>query len=95
YDKKLGCLAYDSRPMLCRTYPFRCDGCKLKNMKSRACPKFWIPADSKQYLADIQVYEKELREYKKITDEWNAKAKGNETLKEFVEFALKKININI
>lgn len=93
YNPKKGCEIYGFRPLLCRTYPFRSCAGRLENTKSRACPKLWLPDDSKQYLADIKIYEKELVEYKKIVDEWNTKP--HKTLKDFLEFAILKINIDI
>lgn len=92
YDKDRGCVIYESRPILCRTYPFKSEKNKLENMKSRACPCFWIPNDKTQYLSDLKTYEKELSKYKKIVDNWNKKEKTRETLKEFLDFAIQAAN---
>lgn len=88
YEKGIGCIAYLSRPMLCRTYPFRLEGNQLKNMKSRACPEAWAPEGDSQYATDLKTYEKELTEYKKIVDKWNKSKKEKETLTSFIDFAL-------
>jgi Fe-S-cluster containining protein len=86
-----GCLSYESRPMLCRTYPFRLEGRKLVDMKSRACPMDWMPKreEKKAYLKDLMAYEKEIKAYAKLAKEWNRDGGGS--LREFLAFALKTI----
>jgi len=76
-----GCIAYGSRPMLCRSYPFRSRpaSCALKEMKSRACDIGWQP-DGKEktaYEKDCEQYGKEVRQYAKIADEWNSLGGGD------------------
>ncbi len=82
YDE--GCKVYESRPMLCRTYPFRLTCRKLAEMKSRACPVRWAPdsTERKKYAADIRRYNRALEGYRKMADEWNENGGG--TLKEFL-----------
>jgi len=81
-----GCSIYDSRPLLCRSYPFRKIGRGLCDMKSRACPNRWSPKEEEKdaYLADLARYEKELESYRKIAEEWNKSHKGG--LAEFLAF---------
>jgi Fe-S-cluster containining protein len=87
-----GCINYDCRPMLCRTYPFRVSNkaSELAGMKSRACPELWVPGkgEKKRYLRDCKEYEREIAAYSKIAGEWNARGGGS--LKQFLEFALAK-----
>ena len=73
-----GCGIYDDRPALCRTYPFCMGGNGLKDMKSRACPKGWAPAQEgkAQYAADIKRYQGELDAYREIADKWNKSGGG-------------------
>ena len=79
-----GCSIYASRPMLCRTYPFRIGKNGLADLKSRACPMRWVPddAEKKRYIDDLRRYGKALEEYKKMADGWNDKGGG--TLVEFL-----------
>jgi len=95
------CIVYKSRPMLCRTYPFRVSSplfsvqngkpgtqdSKLETVSSRACPEKWLPKceEGRKYQRDCKKYEKEVDTYSRIADEWNSKGGGS--LKKFVEFA--------
>lgn len=89
YNEESGlCTIYNSRPTLCRTYPFKLQNKKLVDVKSRACPLLWIPKEAKQYIADIETYNKELEAYKKTVDKWNKNCTGKESLEEFIDFAL-------
>jgi Fe-S-cluster containining protein len=81
-----GCTAYASRPMLCRTYPFKNENGKLAITKSRACPRAWIPSGPEGYRADNEKYAIELSRYGKIAQEWNRGGGG--TLLDFLEFAV-------
>jgi len=81
-----GCMAYDSRPMLCRTYPFKAANGKLKDLGSRACPRLWVPQESGSYLEDFKRYELEVQAYQKIAKEWNSGLGGS--LGDFLSFAL-------
>ncbi len=81
-----GCMAYESRPMLCRTYPFRLKAGSLKDMASRACPRLWLPADKGRYLSDLAQYEEDVRGYRAIAKDWN-RARGG-SLEKFLSFAL-------
>jgi Fe-S-cluster containining protein len=76
-----GCKAYSFRPMLCRTYPFKLEEGKLRDMRSRACIECWHPDEKSEceyeYVHDIKKYEKEIEEYKKIAEKWNAKGGGS------------------
>ncbi len=89
-----GCAIYASRPMLCRTYPFRVRGSgsratdpKLVSVSSRACPLPWVPrcAEGRKYLSDCKKYESEIRAYERTADEWNRKGGG--TLSGFLDFS--------
>jgi Fe-S-cluster containining protein len=84
YAGNAGCGIYRSRPLLCRTYPFRLEKGKLANMKSRACPVLWIPGpkEQKKYAQDIKRYGAALAKYRKVAEEWNAHGGG--TLREFL-----------
>lgn len=83
-----GCMAYDSRPMLCRTYPFRVENGKLKDFGSRACPRLWLPDATKQYMDDFKRYNQEVEAYQEIAKEWNSRRGG--TLEAFVRFAMER-----
>ncbi len=82
-----GCGVYDSRPMLCRTYPFHLEGASLPSMKSRVCPERWQPsaAEKKRYIADCRRYESQIRTYWKIAMQWN---QNGGSLESFLAFAL-------
>jgi len=88
-----GCKAYESRPMLCRSYPFRVP-CPvsgvlcLVDVRSRACGRRWLPdgEEKKQYLRDCLRYGDEVKAYGKIADEWNGNGGGS--IGEFLGFAL-------
>lgn len=71
-----GCKIYHYRPLLCRTYPFR-EG--MADMRSRACPSLWSPEgrEKEQYEHDILLYERELAEFQKFAEKWNAKGGGS------------------
>ncbi|MBI2079498.1 YkgJ family cysteine cluster protein [Candidatus Micrarchaeota archaeon] len=91
YDENSGlCSIYNSRPTLCRTYPFKLKNNRLVDVKSRACPVLWIPEEAKQYITDLETYKKELKKYKKIVDFWNSNATEKDTLEDFLRFALNK-----
>lgn len=83
-----GCMAYDERPMLCRTYPFRSCPNGLIDMKSRACPSLWQPerAQKAAYLKDITQYEKEISAYIPFSKAWNDSGGG--TLAQFLSRAM-------
>jgi len=83
-----GCEIYKSRPMLCRSYPYKVSGLEsrvLNEMYSRACPGCWHPEgkEKKQYLADCKKYRKEVEEYRKLAEEWN---KHGGSFQEFLAF---------
>jgi Fe-S-cluster containining protein len=86
-----GCAVYESRPMLCRSYPFVLRKGKLVQLKSRACAKCWRlgAKEKEEYLRDAKQYAAEVAEYRKIAAEWNRKGGGS--LREFLKFALGKI----
>jgi Fe-S-cluster containining protein len=88
---KDGCRIYGSRPMLCRTYPFKlnCNRNCLDEMKSRSCIESWTPnnKEKQQYLDNCKQYEKQIEEYRQLAKEWN---KLGGTLKEFLDF----LNLN-
>ena len=82
-----GCKIYESRPMLCRSYPYKISGlgsCVLREMKSRACAGCWHPVgkEKEQYLADCKRYRKEVEEFRKLAMSWN-KINGG-TFQEFL-----------
>jgi Fe-S-cluster containining protein len=83
-----GCRIYESRPMLCRTYPFKIKtrDTELSELLSRDCPKKWIPLgeEKEQYLADCKEYLEQLEEYKKLAKEWNELGGGS--FEDFLEF---------
>jgi len=83
-----GCLVYGSRPMLCRTYPFRLERGKLAGMGSRTCPMDWVPKERKKYLDDFGAYEKELETYARLAGEWNRNGGGS--LKRFLDMVMLK-----
>jgi uncharacterized protein len=87
-----GCGIYGDRPALCRTYPFCIGKNGLKDMKSRACPKKWVPTEEgkARYSADIRRYQEELDAYRKMADDWNMSGGG--TLKGFLAYAVSRIN---
>ena len=92
-----GCRIYEARPMLCRSYPYRVSSFQsrvLNEMRSRACVGCWNPQgkDRAQYLADCKEYEKEVNEYRKIAEKWNAGGGGS--LSGFLEFLESKITIH-
>ena len=83
-----GCSIYKSRPMLCRTYPFRVQSpasCSLKEMKSRDCIESWTPdnEEKKQYVRDCKKYELQVEEYNKLVQKWNKKGGS---FSEFLKF---------
>ncbi|MEK6979078.1 MAG: YkgJ family cysteine cluster protein [Candidatus Micrarchaeota archaeon] len=84
-----GCMIYDSRPMLCRTYPFIVRNNKLLDVNSRACVECWYPGspDKEQYLVDLKIYGRNISKYKKIAEKWNKKGGGS--FKEFLRFISK------
>ena len=81
-----GCLMYEIRPMLCKTYPFILRNNKFTDVKSRACVECWHPKskEKKGYLSNLKQYKKEVSEYKKIAGKWNEKGGGS--FEEFLEF---------
>ncbi len=81
-----GCTVYASRPMLCRTYPFRLVEGRLADMKSRACPEPWVPRAKSAYLSSLRRYSAELDRYKNIAERWNHGPGGD--LESFLSFAL-------
>lgn len=91
FYSKEGCRIYECRPYLCRAYPFIIRGGKLAETKSRACIRCWEPtaAEKKQYLEDATIYAKQVKEYKKIAEEWNSEGGGD--FRSFLKFALEKI----
>lgn len=83
-----GCAIYDSRPLLCRAYPFDLVRGHLAGIPSRACPRKWHPETEEGYVADIKEYRKELDAYEGIAADWN---KTGGSLKGFFSFARKRI----
>lgn len=84
------CGIYKSRPYLCRTYPFTLKNGELADVQNRACTVLWYPKgkDKEKYVADLDVYLKQIEAYSKIVDEWNSNFDGN--LTDFLIFAMKK-----
>jgi Fe-S-cluster containining protein len=82
-----GCVIYENRPMLCRSYPFRSKNKQLAELESRECPKKWLPEgkEKEQYLADCKQYEKEVAAYKQIAEKWN---KLGGSFRQFLDFIL-------
>lgn len=80
-----GCEAYQSRPMLCRTYPFSMKSGSIESIPNRICPKKWTPNDN-CYEKDCADYADEVTRYKKIAKEWNMGPGGG--LDDFLVFAL-------
>lgn len=81
-----GCKIYESRPMLCRSYPYKVLGLGssvLSEMKSRACAGCWHPVgkEKKQYLADCKRYQRDVEDYRILAKEWN---KRGGTFQEFL-----------
>lgn len=87
FYSEAGCVIYDDRPMVCRTYPFMVKKGKLIDTQSRACQVCWRPEDESGYRKDIKQHTKELKAYRKIADEWNKKGGS---LEEFLAFALER-----
>ncbi|VVC01471.1 Uncharacterised protein [uncultured archaeon] len=84
-----GCAVYESRPMLCRGYPFVWKG-RLRPLKSRVCIACWEPTveEGEEYKRYAKQYLKEVSAYRKIAKEWNKKGGS---LKAFLRFSLEKI----
>lgn len=84
-----GCEIYLTRPILCKTYPFCLIKNRLENMKSRACPRNWIPEgrEKEQYFTDLKQYENEVKTYSILVKKWNKKGGGS--LKNFLAFIIK------
>ncbi|MEK6982193.1 MAG: YkgJ family cysteine cluster protein [Candidatus Micrarchaeota archaeon] len=97
FFKSGGCSIYESRPYLCRTYPFILDQTQkgeLKDLQNRACVVFWYPKGEakEKYVTDLKIYFKQIEEYKKIVDKWNNdKSNNSKGLSTFLKFALKEI----
>jgi len=86
-----GCSAYGSRPMLCRSYPFRVPSFQctvLEEMKSRQCPRIFSPQgkEKEQYVSDCREYLSQLQEYKRIAEKWNEKGGGS--FREFMKLCI-------
>ena len=94
FDGK-GCGIYDSRPYLCRTYPFTLKNGDMADVQNRACAIFWYPKgkNKEEYMKNLEVYYRQIEEYKKIVDEWNSKHEGG--LNDFIEFAAAKAESNL
>ncbi len=88
FYSKEGCNIYEFRPYLCRAYPFMIRNGKITETKSRACIGYWNPGEAgkRQYLKDAKIYAKQVKEYKKIAEEWNSGGGGD--FRSFLKFAL-------
>jgi len=88
-----GCGAYESRPYLCRTYPFVLEKGELTDTANRACAAAWLPEgkERERYAADLGRYYKQVAAYQGIAEVWNARGGG--TLGEFLEFAADKAEL--
>jgi len=87
------CKVYESRPMICRIYPFNQKISGSLNYKENIrCPMKWNlnGPESKEFLKDIEKNKKELEDYGKWCEEWNSLLTPEKKLADFLEFIVAK-----
>lgn len=91
--KENNCLAYNERPMTCRVYPFlENEAGELVYKKDFRCPEEWELSEKErqEFLKTIETLQTELESHGRFCREWNATRAKKGSLKEFLEFLLKK-----
>jgi len=90
------CKVYETRPMICRIYPFNQRlSEKLEYKENIRCPIEWRlkGEEVEQFLEDIEQNKKELEEYGGLCNEWNSALTPEKTLSDFIKFILAKVKI--
>lgn len=89
-NRKLGCTVESVKPCICIAYPFEIKKRKAVIRPDVKCPAkikaLWKP--SEKDAKGIYECNWEWDRYSEIIDDWNSRAKGNETIEDFTGFAL-------
>jgi len=90
------CKVYETRPMICRIYPFNQRiSKKLEYKENIRCPMEWKfhGEEAEEFLKNIEQNKKELEEYGRLCNEWNPALTPEKTLADFIKFILAKVKI--
>jgi len=81
------CSVYESRPHICKTYPFYYDKHRVSEMKN-LCPVKWLVDDEKRKQVEKDYKELLLNflTFETICDDWNTIVKKEDKLENFLIF---------